>query len=341
MKTKAAILIEQNKPLEITHVTIPVLKEGQVLVKMAYSGICRTQLLEWQGMKGADPYLPHLLGHEGSGMVIDVGPGVTKVTKDDHVICSWMKGSGKNVPGTTYLWEGKTVNAGGITTFQEMAVISENRLTPIDKSFSLKSAALIGCAAATGLGVVFNTLKAEKGKSIAIFGCGGIGLCALQGAVIAGCHPIVAIDTNPARKEIALSLGATDFIDLSSQTFEEGCKDHPPFDYAIEASGNPKAMETALSSVRGQGGTAVIVGNSSHTCKLSLSPHQFNQGKKLLGTWGGDNEPDKHFITYCQWISDKKFQSDSLLDIGYNLDQINEALTQFNAGKCLRPYLAL
>lgn len=339
MKTSAAILIEQNKPLIIDQVSLPSLQPGQVLVEMKYSGICHTQLLECKGKKGADPYLPHLLGHEGSGIALEVGENVKKVKKGDHVICSWMKGSGENIFSTIYDWNGKKVNAGAITTFQKHAIISENRITKIPESFPLKEAALIGCAAATGVGVIFNTLKPHPGDSIVIFGCGGIGLCAIRGASIAGCLPIIAVDINNNKKEAAMQMGATHFLDSSKEGFQEELKTLGPIDYAVEASGNTMAMDQALASVRNQGGTAVIVGNASHEKRLAINPLQFNLGKKLLGTWGGDNQPDLHFPKYCKMVDHKLLDLSFLMNRSYSLEQINEALEDLSEGKVLRPYI--
>ena len=128
MKTTAAILVEAGRPLEVADLKIPQLKSGQVLVRLAYSGVCHTQLLECRGYRGEDRFLPHCLGHEGSGTVIDVGPDVTKCCVDDRVILSWIKGSGGDVPGSTYDWNGQTVNAGGVTSFMTHAVVAENRV---------------------------------------------------------------------------------------------------------------------------------------------------------------------------------------------------------------------
>src|SRR5689334_7344608 len=132
MKTHAAILVELGRPLEMVDLEIPPLAPGQVLVQIACSGVCHTQLLEARGHRGPDRFLPHCLGHEASGIVRDVGAGVTRVRGEDRVVLSWIKSLGADVPGAKYLWEGRTVNAGAITTFSEFAVVSENRLTPLD-----------------------------------------------------------------------------------------------------------------------------------------------------------------------------------------------------------------
>jgi len=129
MKTIAAVLEQLGRPLVLAELDVPALKPGQVLVEIALAGVCHTQLLECRGYRGQDPFLPHGLGHEGSGTVQEVGPGVTKCRPGDRVALSWIKGSGADVPGTVYSWNGRSVNAGGVTTFARHAVVSENRVT--------------------------------------------------------------------------------------------------------------------------------------------------------------------------------------------------------------------
>ena len=165
-----------------------------MLVKVEYSGVCHSQLHEIRGRRGPDRFLPHTLGHEGSGIVIQIGPGVNKVQPGDHVVLSWIKGTGADVPSSSYDSAEGTINSGAISTFMEHAVVSENRLTVISKSMPLREAALLGCAIPTGAGTVLNTAQLRAGQSIAIFGLGGIGLSAVLGARMANADPIIGID---------------------------------------------------------------------------------------------------------------------------------------------------
>jgi S-(hydroxymethyl)glutathione dehydrogenase/alcohol dehydrogenase len=341
MKTVAAVLVETGKPLVLASLEIPDLKAGQVLVEISFSGVCHTQISECRGYRGKDNYLPHCLGHEGSGIVREIGPGVTKVRRDDHVILSWIKGSGADVPGTTYRWDGRSVNSGAITTFSRYSVLSENRLTVLPRDFSLRNAALLGCAVPTGAGVVFNTANPKPGQSIAVFGMGGIGLCAVSAAAIAGCKPIIAVDIRPEKLTAARKMGATDVIHASTVNPVDEIKKICPagLDFAMEASGRPEVMLQALQSVRNQGGTAVIVGNARHGEHLELDPHQLNLGKRLLGTWGGDNQPDRDYPRYCELISSGKLNIDLLLSNIYRLTEINEAIGDLETGKALRPLI--
>ena len=341
MKTKAAVLVETGKPLVVTDLEIPALKAGQVLVEVAFSGVCHTQILECRGERGDDSYLPHCLGHEGSGIVHETGPGVSKVRAGDRVILSWMKGSGADVNGAVYRWNGRSVNSGAITTFGRHSVISENRLTVLPEEVSISSAAMLGCAVPTGLGVVFNTAQPKPGQGIAVFGTGGIGLCAIAGAAIAGCTPVIAVDVRSEKLEIAKRMGATHGINAAQTDPVEAVKKICPggLDFAIEASGRPEVMLQALSSVRNQGGTAVVVGNAKYGERVQLDPRELNLGKRLLGTWGGDNLPDRDFPHYWKLLSAGRLNLQPMLSRSYRLDEINHALNELEAGTVARPLI--
>jgi S-(hydroxymethyl)glutathione dehydrogenase/alcohol dehydrogenase len=341
MRTTAAILVEPGRPLEMADLKIPALKPGQVLVEVAFSGVCHTQVLEWRGHRGEDRFLPHCLGHEGSGVVCDLGPGVAKVRAGDRVILSWIKGSGADVPGTVYGWNGRKVNAGGITTFGRHAVISENRLTALSGGLSMRHAALLGCAVPTGVGVVFNTAQPRPGQSLAVFGTGGVGLCAVAGAAVAGCTPVIAIDLRRDKLELARQVGATHTICAAdTDPVAELMRLCPGgVDFAVEATGRPPVMRQALASVRTQGGTAVIVGNARFGERLELDPQQLNQGKRLLGTWGGDNWPDRDYPRYGKLLAAHKLNLDPLLSRTYALGEINDALLDLEQGGAARPLI--
>ncbi len=339
--TRAAVLTELGKPLKVVDLVIPPLMPGQVLVKIAYSGVCHTQLSECRGLRGADPYLPHCLGHEGSGHVIEIGVGVTKVKPGDAVILSWIKGSGADVSGTKYQWNNTSINAGGVTTFSTFSIVSENRLTPFNSAISLQDAALIGCALPTGMGAVINTASVRPGQSVIIFGCGGIGLCAVAAASLSGCYPVVAVDINKSKLDAAEKMGATKTILSLNVNIDEEIRNLFPLgvDYAIEATGRSEIMVSALASVKNQGGIAVVIGNAPHGHTITIDPHMLNQGKQLRGTWGGDNVPDRDFPRYCQLIAAGKINTAILINRIYSLSEINEALEDLSAGKTIRPLI--
>lgn len=343
MKTTAAVLVELGRLLEVADLEIPALKPGQVLVEVAFSGVCHTQLLEARGHRGEDRFLPHCLGHEGSGIVREVGPGVGKVKPGDSVILSWIKGSGADVPGTVYNWNGRTVNAGAITTFAAHSVISENRLTVIPDGLSMRHAALVGCAVPTGAGVVINTAQPRPGQSLAVFGIGGVGSCAVAAAALCGCHPIIAVDVNGDKLALARQLGATHVVNPKRgdpvAEILDLCKGG--MDFAIEATGHPAVMRQSLACVRPQGGAAVVVGNAKHGQMLEIDPRELNQGKRLLGTWGGDCVPDRDYPRYGRLVASGRLNIEPLLGRTYDLLDINAALDDLERGLCARPLIEM
>jgi S-(hydroxymethyl)glutathione dehydrogenase/alcohol dehydrogenase len=343
MKTTAAILVETGKPLELGLLEIPALKPGQVLVRISHSGVCHTQLLECRGHRGVDKFLPHALGHEGSGVVEDVGSAVVKVKAGDRVVLSWMKGRGADVPGTVYKWDRRSVNAGAITTFAQHAVISENRLTVLPSSFALPLAALLGCAVPTGMGALLNTAGASAKQSVVVFGVGGVGLCSLAAAIATRCSPVIAVDVLPQKLARARDFGVLDTIDASNGDPLVKILELCPagVDIAIEATGQPVVMRQALQAVRARGGKAVIVGNAKFGSRLEIDPHQFNQGKQMLGSWGGDNNPDVDFPKYIALLESGGVNLSALQANIYTLADINEALDDLESGKALRPLVRM
>ncbi len=210
---KAAILVKQNKPLVVTQLDIPKeLKYGQVLVKVLYSTICGAQINEFLGTKGPDKFLPHLLGHEGSGIVDECGPGVTTVKNGDKVVLHWRKGNGIQSETPKYGSKGKEINAGWVTTFNEYAVVSENRVTAIPEDSDMKTAPLYGCAITTAFGILQNEAHVKSGESMLIFGVGGVGSALILASKLISAYPIVAIDIHDSKLKKAMNFGATHII---------------------------------------------------------------------------------------------------------------------------------
>jgi S-(hydroxymethyl)glutathione dehydrogenase / alcohol dehydrogenase len=202
MKFKAAILTELKQPLVIEEIESGPLRFGQVLVKIHCSGICGAQLNEIEGAKGPDKFLPHLLGHEATATVQEIGEGVTHVKPGDRVVCHWRKGLGLQGPGALYTSARfPRINSGWVTTFSEYSVVSENRLTKLPAGFDAEAGALFGCAATTAMGVLNNNAKLGIGESIVVLGTGGVGLNLVQFAAMVGAHPIIGVDVHDHKLE--------------------------------------------------------------------------------------------------------------------------------------------
>lgn len=342
--TRAAVLVETSKPLRVLELEIPSLKPGQVLVDIAYSGVCHSQINEARGLRGADRYLPHALGHEGSGTVIVVGDSVTKVKPGDRVILTWLKGGGADVPSTVYDSAIGPVNSGAISTFMHQAVVSENRLVPLPDAMPFREAALLGCAVPTGSGIVFNTLEVEAGESIAIFGAGGIGLSAVMAASIAKAGIIIAVDIREERLIDARTFGATHVVNALKDDVSDvisAVTEGRGVDYAIESAGNKDAVESAFQAVRNGGGVCVIAGNPPHGTRFSIDPFDLIRGKRLLGSWGGESRPDLDLPKYAEMYRRGDMTLEKFLGREYALDEIDEALSDLESGKSIRPLIRL
>ena len=221
MRSLAAVLVEQRRPLELVELDVPSPKLGQVLVRVLASGICGSQLGEIDGVKGPDRFLPHLLGHEATAEVVECGEGVRSVRPGDRVVLHWRKGAGLESVAPVYSSSIGPINAGWVTTFNEFAIVSENRATKVPASLPAELGALFGCAVTTAFGVVCNDARVGLGESVAVFGAGGLGLNIVQGAAMAGAFPIIAIDRYAGRLELATALGATHCIDTSVSDVRE------------------------------------------------------------------------------------------------------------------------
>ena len=244
---RAAILVKQDSELIIDDVELPrILDIGQVLVKLNISGICGSQLGEIEGKKGIDPYLPHLMGHEGCGEVLKIGPGVKTVSVGDKVVLHWKKGSGIQSETPKYKWRGEKLNAGWVTTFNEYAVVSENRCTSIPININNDDAALFGCAVTTAFGVVENNAKLRFGESVLVFGAGGIGLNIIQASRLTSAWPIIAVDIFDNRLELAKKFGATHVINSKKENVEIALNKiikEKSLDVFIDNTGIPKIIE--------------------------------------------------------------------------------------------------
>lgn len=336
MKMKAAILVKNNHPLVLDEVELTdPLKCGQVLVKIFFSGICGSQIGEIKGVKGHDPYLPHLLGHEGTGVVIDIGPGVKYVQKGDHVVLHWKKGNGIDAEPPNYRWKGKKVNAGFVTTFNEYAVISENRLTTIPKDFDLESAALFGCAVTTGFGVVTNNAHLKIGESIVVFGAGGIGLNIVQAASLTSAYPVIAVDIFDNKLKLAKKMGATHTFNSNKCDISESITNiigRQGADVCVDNTGIPKIIELAYELTHPQGRT-ILVGVPPKGDNISIYSLPLHFGKTLTGSFGGETNPSVDIPRYIKLAKSGKLNLNSLITDRFLFPEINTAIEKLQRGE--------
>ena len=333
---KAAILESNNEPLVVEDVTFAgPLEAGQVLVRIHYSGICGKQIEEIQGTGGPDPFLPHMLGHEGSGVVVDVGPGVNKVAPSDHVVLHWLKGSGVESATPIYTRAASKVSAGWITTFNEYGVLSENRLTRISKETDLAVACLLGCAVTTGVGVILNDTNLRPGDSVAVFGCGGVGLNSVQGAALVGGYPIIAVDKNPESLSLALKLGAHHTIHSASNDVLAEIRritGGKGVDSVIIAVGDPRVIEVAAQASCIPG-SVFLVGVPPVGSKITVDPLDIHRQRTLLGSYGGGVVPERDIPGYLDLYHRGHLKLKELISDVVSLDRINDGIDSLLSGK--------
>lgn len=340
---KAAILVEQNRPLVVDEVETPsTLEYGQVLIKVVYSSICGAQLNEIAGRKGPDKFLPHLLGHEGAGIVQECGAGVTTVKEGDHVVMHWRKGDGIHSPTPKYTWKGASINSGWVTTFNEYAVVSENRITSIPKDFDMRIAPLYGCAVTTGYGVVHNDANLKSGESIVVFGVGGAGMSVILAASLVSAHPVIAVDINDFKLKKAQTFGATHVINSSKvDAREEILKMFPEgVDVAVDGTGI-KAIRELCYEITSNEGCAVLVGVPAAKEKISIDSFPLHFTKRITGSHGGDINPSYVIPRLLDLQKTGRFDLNEMITHEFSLDQINEALDLMRKGEALRCMLKI
>jgi S-(hydroxymethyl)glutathione dehydrogenase/alcohol dehydrogenase len=335
MIISSAVLTHLDAPLEIVTVQrVGSLTFGQVLVEVHFSGVCASQVHEIDGLKGPDPFLPHLLGHEGSGTVLEVGEGVRFVNPGDHVVMHWRPGNGIQSANPRYDWNGITVNAGSVTTFNSHAIVSENRLTPIPKWFDLRLAPLLGCAVTTAFGAIGNDAQVKIGESIVIFGVGGVGLAAVIAARLTTANPIIAIDLDQKKLDVAQSLGATHVIDARQLDAVEVVRNllgDEGADVVIETTGVRSVIETAY-NICSPIGRTVLVGVPDPKDPASIPTLPLHFGKKLIGSHGGSSKPHIDIPRLIRLVEQGKLDLSTIPLTERPLSEINEAISDLRAG---------
>lgn len=364
IKSKAAIAWGPKQPLSIEEVDVMLPKSGEVLVKIIASGVCHTDAFT---LSGEDPegIFPAILGHEGGGIVEQVGEGVTSVCVGDHVIplytpeCGECKfclsgktnlcqkiretqGKGLMPDGTTRFYQnGKPIyHYMGCSTFSEYTVLPEISLAKVNPEAPLEEVCLLGCGVTTGMGAVMNTAKVEAGDTVAIFGLGGIGLSAVIGAVMAKASRIIAIDVNESKFDLAKKLGATDCI--NPKKFDKAIQDvivemtDGGVDYSFECIGNVDVMRSALECCHKGWGESVIIGVAGAGQEISTRPFQLVTGRVWRGTAFGGVKGRTELPDYVERYLDGEFKLNDFITHTMGLENINEAFDLMHEGKSIR-----
>ena len=337
MKTPAAILVELRKPLVLDEVEVPSPAVGQVLVQLSTSRICGSQIGEIDGVKGPDRFLPHLLGHEGGGVVLETGPEVTHLQAGDHVVLHWRPSAGLQIKPALYRWGDRTVNSGFITTFNQFAVVAENRLTPVPKGFDLEIAALLADTLTTGFGIINNDAKVKIGESVVAFGCGGIGLGVVLGAKLAGAHPIIAVDLFDHKLEKAREYGATHTINAKTTDAADAIREivgKAGADVVIDGTGQPKIIETCYQLTQNKG-RCVLFGVMPHDKTVTLHTLPLHFGKIITGSEGGGSRPHIDIPRLVRMMQEGIFDPKGFISHRVKLPEINETIGKMRSGEVI------
>jgi S-(hydroxymethyl)glutathione dehydrogenase/alcohol dehydrogenase len=363
LKVKAAVAFEAGKPLEVELIDLDGPREGEVLVKLAATGVCHTDAYTLSG-KDPEGLFPVVLGHEGAGAVVELGPGVRSLAVGDHVIplyipecreCRYClsgktnlcvkiretQGKGLMPDGTSRLSaRGKIVHHYmGTSTFAEYTVVPEIALAKVRKDAPLDRICLLGCGVTTGIGAVLHTAKVEPGSSVAIFGLGGIGLSVIQGAVMAGAERIIGVDLNPRKFELAKAFGATDFLnpkDVPDVAAAIVSMTDGGVDYSFECIGNVDVMGQALACTARGWGQSIVIGVAGAGQELHARPFLLVTGRSWRGTAFGGTKGRTQLPRFVDRYMNGRIKLDEMVSAELPLEQINKAFDLMHEGAAIR-----
>ena len=328
---KAAILEKIDAPLAVRDVELTELKFGQVLVKVLVSGLCGAQLHEIRGHKGNAKFLPHLMGHEGCGIVEEVGLGVTTVKPGDKVVMHWRLGEGMEAPFPNYVLDGKTISSGKVTTLSEYSIVSENRVTAIPPETPSVLAAMFGCSLTTALGIIDNECDLKFGETVAIIGCGGVGLNLIQAATMRSPLKIYGVDINRKMIDLTYIMGATLFTE-SINDIEKS------IDVIIDTTGIPQVIGDAYNKLA-PSGRLILVGQPApgKSVELPNAVSMFDgTGKSVKATQGGGTIPHVDIPRYIELASRGIISYEQLHTDTFTLDEVNDAFDLLKSGSAGR-----
>lgn len=325
---KSAVLTSLNQPLSWEDVELTPLKAGQVKVKILTSGLCGAQLMEIAGLKGNAKFLPHLMGHEGCGIVEGIGEGVS-LQIGQKVVMHWMVGTGIESPFPEYIFRGKKISSGKVTTIGEYSICSENRLTPVGYAVPNELCSLLGCGMTTALGAINNEAEVKIGENALILGCGGLGLNLVQGLNLVGANDIVVADIKDKEK-LALINGATRFINLKEKNFLLENK----FDVIFDTTGHAELIQDSL-KLLADNGRFVMVGQPKSPFAVDSSLFGA-KGKRIIATQGGKTNPTVDIPRYASMFVSGKLKFKNIVTNVFPMREINSAVSMLRDGNCGR-----
>jgi S-(hydroxymethyl)glutathione dehydrogenase/alcohol dehydrogenase len=369
LKIKAAVAWEPNKPLSIEEVDLAPPKDGEVLVRIVATGVCHTDAYTLSG-KDSEGIFPVILGHEGGGVVEEVGAGVTSVKKGDHVIplytpeCKECKfclsgktnlcvkiratqGKGLMPDGTSrFSKDGKPIyHYMGCSTFAEYTVLPEISLAKVDRRAPLDKICLLGCGVTTGIGAVLNSARIEEGSTVAVFGLGGIGLSVVQGAKMAGASRIIGIDINDSKWELAKKFGASEFLNPKNldRPVQQVIVEMTDWgvDYSFECVGDVQLMRAALECTHRGWGQSIVIGVAGAGEEIATRPFQLVTGRVWKGSAFGGVKGRTELPTYVDWYMSGKINIDEMVTFKLALHDINKAFDYMHEGKSIRSVIIM
>lgn len=325
---KSAVLTSLNQPLSWEDVELTPLKAGQVKVKILTSGLCGAQLMEIAGLKGNAKFLPHLMGHEGCGIVEGIGEGVS-LQIGQKVVMHWIVGTGIESPFPEYIFRGKKISSGKVTTIGEYSICSENRLTPVGYAVPNELCSLLGCGMTTALGAINNEAEVKIGENALVLGCGGLGLNLIQGLNLVGANDIVVADIKDKEK-LAIFNGATRFINLKEKNFLLENK----FDVIFDTTGHAELIQDSL-KLLADNGRFVMVGQPKSPFAVDSSLFGA-KGKRIIATQGGKTNPTRDIPRYAGMSITGRLNYKNIITHHFSMREINDAVNMLKDGNCGR-----
>lgn len=339
---KAAYLYKLNSSLKLSSsIKFNNLDYGQVLVKNYFTGVCKSQIYEIYSGRDNKKYIPHLLGHEATGIVVDKHSSVKKIKKGDRVILTWLKCKGIQSKNPIYFDNLKKINSGSVTTFSNFSVVSENRLLKLPKNISLRKGVILGCAFPTGSGMILNHVSNSKNKKIAFVGLGGVGVSALLTSLNFNFKKIYGFDLNQKKLDFLKRTVKTDKKIIYSLFNKKTLKKFVNyFDYVIETSGSINGIQDGF-KILNNSGKLVFASHPEKGRKIKIDPFDLIKGKKIFGSWGGDIDYEKNCKKIFKILNSVKNFDKIFNQKIYSFNNINNAIQDLKNEKVLRPIVKL